>query len=43
MDAIVAFLHTLTGRQPAVTYPVLPPHTGSTPVPEPSRGGAAKH
>jgi cytochrome c peroxidase len=40
VDAIVAFLHTLTGRQPAVTYPVLPPHTESTPLPEPHRGGS---
>jgi cytochrome c peroxidase len=34
-DAIVAFLKTLTGRQPAVNYPVLPAHTSSTPPPNP--------
>ncbi len=33
-DEIVAFLKTLTGRQPQVEYPVLPPHTKSTPLPE---------
>ena len=31
--AIVAFLTTLTGEQPKVEYPVLPPHTKSTPLP----------
>lgn len=41
-DAIVEFLKTLTGRQPTVSYPVLPPHTASTPrpnttVPEPAQ------
>ncbi|MBL8177268.1 MAG: cytochrome-c peroxidase [Bryobacterales bacterium] len=33
-DAIVAFLQTLTGRQPEVTHPVLPPHTKETPLPD---------
>ena len=33
-DAIVDFLRTLTGRQPNVTHPVLPPHTASTPLPD---------
>src|SRR5262245_6593831 len=36
-DAIVAFLKTLTGRQPEISYPVLPPHTTSTPLPDVSR------
>ncbi|MCB1019598.1 MAG: cytochrome-c peroxidase [Bryobacterales bacterium] len=31
--AIVAFLLTLTGEQPEVEYPILPPHTKSTPLP----------
>ena len=35
IDAIVAFLRTLTGEQPNVTYPVLPPHTKDTPLPDP--------
>lgn len=33
-EAIVAFLRTLTGRQPKVEYPVLPPATADTPRPE---------
>jgi cytochrome c peroxidase len=32
--AIVAFLRTLTGDQPKVTYPILPPHTSDTPLPD---------
>jgi cytochrome c peroxidase len=32
--AVVAFLGTLTGEQPEVTYPVLPPHTEATPLPD---------
>jgi cytochrome c peroxidase len=32
--AIVGFLRTLTGDQPTVTYPVLPPHTKDTPLPD---------
>lgn len=31
--AIVAFLKTLTGEQPRVEYPILPPHTEETPLP----------
>ena len=31
---ITAFLHSLTGEQPKVIYPVLPPSTGQTPRPE---------
>lgn len=34
VDAIVAFLHTLTGEQPNVTYPILPVSTPATPRPE---------
>lgn len=30
---IVAFLHTLTGRQPKMDYPILPPSTDATPHP----------
>ena len=32
-DMIVAFLHTLTGRQPKVEYPILPPNGVDTPKP----------
>ncbi|NLA68157.1 MAG: cytochrome-c peroxidase [Gammaproteobacteria bacterium] len=32
-EAIAAFLRTLTGRQPQVEYPVLPPSTARTPRP----------
>lgn len=31
--AIAAFLRTLTGEQPQVVYPILPPHTSDTPRP----------
>lgn len=31
---ITAFLHALTGEQPQVEYPVLPPHTLATPLPD---------
>lgn len=31
---IVAFLHALTGEQPEILYPILPPRTASTPRPE---------
>jgi cytochrome c peroxidase len=42
--AIVAFLKTLTGDQPKVEYPVLPPHTAQTPLPDVKViPGAAKH
>jgi len=33
VKAITAFLHTLTGEQPKVEYPVLPPSTKDTPKP----------
>lgn len=32
--AVVAFLNTLTGDQPEVTYPILPPENAGTPKPE---------
>jgi cytochrome c peroxidase len=42
--AIVAFLKTLTGEQPRIEYPVLPPHTAETPLPDVKvTPGAAKH
>jgi cytochrome c peroxidase len=31
--AIVAFLLTLSGEQPKIDYPILPPHTETTPLP----------
>ncbi|HHB92909.1 MAG TPA: cytochrome-c peroxidase [Thioploca sp.] len=31
---IVAFLKTLTGEQPSITYPILPPSTKNTPKPD---------
>ncbi len=34
VDDIVAFLHALTGEQPEIVYPILPPSTASTPRPE---------
>jgi len=34
---IVAFLKTLTGVQPEITYPILPPSTDETPQPELSK------
>jgi cytochrome c peroxidase len=42
-SAITAFLRTLTGRQPVVEYPILPPGTDRTPPPDVSieRAGAA--
>ena len=39
---ITTFLLSLTGDQPVVEYPVLPPHTADTPLPDPWAGiGAA--
>ena len=35
VDKITAFLDSLTGEQPQVTYPVLPPSVASTPQPQP--------
>ncbi|MEI2385944.1 cytochrome-c peroxidase [Breoghania sp. JC706] len=34
IEAIVAFLNTLTGEQPQVEYPLLPASTDTTPLPE---------
>jgi cytochrome c peroxidase len=34
VDAIVAFLGSLTGEQPAVIHPILPTRTGGTPHPD---------
>ena len=34
IDAITAFLKTLTGRQPVVDYPILPVSTDTTPKPK---------
>jgi cytochrome c peroxidase len=42
--AITAFLKTLTGKQPEVEYPILPPHTKETPKPDVSvAAGAGGH
>lgn len=35
VDAIVEFLHTLTGKMPSIQVPVLPVETSTTPHPEP--------
>ena len=35
IDKITAFLHSLTGDQPKITYPTLPPSVASTPRPAP--------
>ncbi len=35
VDKISAFLASLTGEQPKITYPMLPPSTGGTPTPQP--------
>ena len=42
-ESIVAFLRTLTGEQPKVEYPTLPPHTPSTPLPDTKTTAPAKH
>ncbi len=34
VEAITAFLKTLTGKQPQIVYPVLPPRTDATPMPK---------
>lgn len=34
VDLIVGFLRTLTGDQPKVAIPILPPHTAETPLPD---------
>jgi cytochrome c peroxidase len=35
VDDVVAFLNALTGEQPKITYPILPPSTASSPPPQP--------
>jgi cytochrome c peroxidase len=35
IDKITAFLGSLTGDQPNVVYPILPPSVASTPQPQP--------
>jgi cytochrome c peroxidase len=35
IDKITAFLHSLTGDQPKVVYPILPPSVAGTPRPQP--------
>lgn len=35
VDKIVVFLGSLTGKQPDVTYPILPPSVATTPEPQP--------
>ncbi|HYI93300.1 MAG TPA: cytochrome-c peroxidase [Bryobacteraceae bacterium] len=43
-DSIVLFLRTLTGDQPKIEIPVLPPHTPQTPLPDTKTpAGAVKH
>ncbi len=41
IGAITAFLEALTGNQPVVAYPTLPPHTADTPLPDVSVHPAA--
>jgi cytochrome c peroxidase len=35
VDKVTAFLNSLTGEQPQVTYPILPPSVATTPQPRP--------
>jgi cytochrome c peroxidase len=35
VDKITAFMHALTGEQPEITYPILPPSVATTPRPQP--------
>jgi cytochrome c peroxidase len=35
VDKITAFMHALTGEQPQVIYPILPPSVATTPRPQP--------
>jgi cytochrome c peroxidase len=35
IDRVTAFLRALTGEQPRVEFPLLPPSVASTPRPEP--------
>jgi cytochrome c peroxidase len=42
-DAIVSFLKTLTGSQPRIDIPTLPPHTKDTPLPDVRVGAQTPH
>jgi cytochrome c peroxidase len=42
VGAMVSYLQTLTGHQPVVEYPILPPHTADTPPPDVSVGRGAE-
>ena len=35
VDKITAFLDSLTGEQPTVAYPILPPSVATSPRPQP--------
>jgi cytochrome c peroxidase len=41
-SAIASFLRALTGKQPAIEYPLLPPHTKDTPLPYVAPGPLSK-
>lgn len=43
VGALVAFLKALTGDQPEVEYPILPPHTDATPLPDVTVGVGTGH
>jgi len=43
IGAVTAFLRTLTGQQPRIEYPILPPHTASTPRPRVEPTPAPRH
>lgn len=43
VEAIVAYLGSLTGDQPTVEYPILPAHTADTPLPDVSVGNGPAH
>lgn len=43
LNALTAYLGSLTGVQPAVEYPILPPHTDATPLPDVSVGNGPAH
>jgi cytochrome c peroxidase len=40
IDKITAFLHSLTGDQPQIVYPILPPSVATTPRPQPQARAA---
>ncbi len=43
VSKIMAFLGTLTGEEPDITYPLLPASTSTTPKPKPGTEGKAAH